>query len=58
MCGISNALDGSEDDLVSDDVPSIESAEERECSDSEDAEDEEDEDVDGVDPFSEDSDCD
>ena len=40
MCGISNALDGSEDDLVSDDVPSIESAEERECSDSEDAENE------------------
>ena len=58
VCGISNALDDSEDDLVSDDVPSIESAEERECSDSEDAEDKEDEDVDGVDPFSEDSDCD
>ena len=58
VCGISNALDDSEDDLVSNDVPSIESAEERECSDSEDAEDEEDEDVDGVDPFSEDSDCD
>ena len=58
VCGISNALDGSEDDLVSDDVPSIESAEERECIDSEDAEEEEDEDVDGVDPFSEDSDCD
>ena len=58
VCGISNALDGSEDDLVSDDVPSIESAEERECSDSEDNENEEDEDVDRVDPFSEDSDCD
>ena len=28
MCGISNALDGSEDDLVSDDVPSTESAKE------------------------------
>ena len=30
VCGISNALDGSKDDLVSVDVPSIESAEERE----------------------------
>ena len=60
MCGISNGLDGSEDALVSDDIPSFESVEERECSDSEDAEDDEDEgeDVDGVDPFSEDSDCD
>ena len=55
MCGISYALDGSQDDLVSDDVPFVESAEERECSDIEDAEDE---DVDGVDPFSEDSDSD
>ena len=35
MCGISNALDGSRDDLVSNDVPFVESAEERECSDSE-----------------------
>ena len=59
MCIISNALDGSQDDLMSDDVPFVESAEERECSDSEDAEDDEDEEhVDGVDPFSEDSDSD
>ena len=62
MCGISNALDGSQDDLVSDDLPSIavESEEERECSDSEDAEVDEDEDgdVDELDPFSEDSDSD
>ena len=61
VCGISNALDGSEDDLVSDDLPSVEIEEEPdeadEQSESSDGEDEE-VDVDEVDPFSEDSDSD
>ena len=56
VCGISNALDGSQDDLASDDLPSVEmDTEERESSE-EDGEDEAD--VDELDPFSEDSDSD
>ena len=59
MCGISNALDSSEDDLVSDDLPSVEMEAEGEGSDGEEAEaDGEDADVDELDPFSEDSDSD
>ena len=58
VCGISNALDGSEDDLVSDDLPSVEIEEEAdEQSESSDCEDEE-ADIDEVNPFSEDSDSD
>ena len=57
--GISNAIDGSEDDLVSDDLPSVEMEAEGEGSDGEEAEaDDEDADVDELDPFSEDSDSD
>ena len=53
VCGISNALDGSEDDMACDDVPSIELDESLGSdSDAENADD----DVDGLgDPFSEDS---
>ena len=55
MCGISNALDGSEDNLVSDDLPSVEiEAKEGEGNDGEDT----DVDVDELDPFNEDSDSD
>lgn len=53
VCGISDALDGTQDDLVSDDLPSVEMETEEE---SESSSDEEDGDVDEVDPFSEDSD--
>ena len=45
MCGITNALDGSEDDKASDDLPSVEV--ESEASD-------DDGDIDELDPFSED----
>ena len=63
VCGISNALDGSQDDLVPDDLPSVEmETEEDEESEKNDGEEngEEDEeaDVDEVDPFSDDSDSD
>ena len=63
--GISNALDGSQDDLVSDDLPSVEMEteedEESEKSDGpgeENGEEDEEADVDEVDPFSDDSDSD
>ena len=57
VCGISNALDGSQYDLVSDDLPSVEMDTIGESSDEENGEDEE-TDVDELDPFSEDSDSD
>ena len=60
LCGISNALDGSQDDLVSDDLPSVELETEQEEVESIGCEEEQEEDgdVDEVDPFSEDSDSD
>ena len=59
-CGISNALDGTEDDMVSDDLPSVDSEPEDQDSESDDEGDTHtaDDDVDGVDPFSDDSDSD
>ena len=52
VCGISNAPDGSEDDLASDDVPFAEWDSEVECSDS-------DSEADGLgNPFTNDSDSD
>jgi len=56
VCGISNALDGSQDDLVSDDLPSVEMETNEEESES--TEDDDEDDVDEVDPFSQDSDSD
>ena len=61
--GISNALDGSQDDLVSDDLPSVEmETEESEKSDGEENSEEDKEadvdEVDPLDPFSDDSDSD
>ena len=61
VCGISNALDGSQDDLVSDDLPSVEMEsedEESEKNDEENGEEDEEVDVHEVDPFSDDSDSD
>ena len=52
VCGISNALDCSENDLVSDDLPSVEMEAEGEGSDEEVEADGEDADVDELDPFS------
>ena len=57
VCGISNALDGSQDALVSDELPSVEMDTIGESNDEENGEDEE-ADVDELDPFSEDSDSD
>ena len=61
VCGISNALNGTEDDTESDDLPSVDS--EPEDQESESDSDEGDacaaeDDVDDIDPFSDDSDSD
>ncbi len=56
VCGISNALDGSEDDLVSDDLPDVDACEVEPAAEDEPAEN--DMDLDEVDPFSDDSDDD
>ena len=57
VCGLSNALDGSEDDFVSNDIPQVNAAElEPSEEDDEREELEENEDVDELDPFSEDED--
>ena len=53
VCGISNALDGTQDDMVSDDLPDID-ASEVEIAQPDALEEEED--IDDVDPFSDDSD--
>ena len=55
VCGISNALDGSQDDLVCDKVPAVDAnsteSESEDEEDTEDAEDPTDRDVDDLDPF-------
>ena len=55
VCGISNALDGSQDDLVCDKVPAVDAnsteSESEDEEDTEDAEDPTDSDVDDLDPF-------
>lgn len=63
VCGISNALDGSEDEYVSDDVPAVELESVEEEEDEEEGEEEEEledgTDIDDLgDPFSDDSDVD
>ena len=60
VCGISNVFDGTEDDMVSDDLPSVDSEPEDQDSESDDEGDTHtaDDDVDGIDPFSDDSDSD
>ena len=52
MCGLSNALDGSQDDLVSSDVPAVNADEIEPAEEEEDVEIEGD--ADDLDPFSED----
>ena len=55
VCGISNALDGFQDDLVCDKVPAVDAnsteSESEDEEDTEDAEDPTDRDVDDLDPF-------
>ena len=51
MCGLSNALDGSQDDLVSSDVPAVNADEIEPAEEEEDVEIEGD--ADDLDPFSE-----